>query len=123
LTLRKQLIAMTSVATCGLLALAAPAAAQGFGQVAVGTTAAPPATPAPDAAKPAGHEVEGVTVTGKRIPESQRDPTEVLCHEEVTLGSRFPQKICATRRQFTERRQLDQEQLYEWTQGKPLKGN
>ena len=115
-------IAVGVSAALGLLAFAAPAAAQGFGQVTFGTTGAPSA-PAPDAAKPAGHDVDGVTVTGKRIPDSQKDPTEVLCHEEIPIGTRFPKKLCATRRQFAERRQMDQEQLYEWTLGKPLKVN
>jgi hypothetical protein len=116
------LISMGFVATFGLLATAAPAAAQGFGQVTFGSTAPPAPTPA-EAAKAPGHELDGVTVTGKRIPESQKDPTEVLCHEEIPIGTRFPKKVCGTRRQFTERRQLDQEQVYEWTQGKPLKVN
>jgi hypothetical protein len=115
------LIAVGFAATLGLLA--GPAAAQGFGQVTFGSTTVPSATPAPDASKPAGNNLDGVTVTGKRIPDSQKDPTEVLCHEEVPIGTRFAQKVCATRRQFTERRMMDQEQLYEWTMGKPLKGN
>ena len=120
--MRKALIAAGFLAACGLLALGRSAAAQGFGQLVFGTTT-PPGPPPPGAAKPAGHDLDGVTVTGKRVPESQRDPTEVLCHEEAPIGSRFPVKVCATRRQFAERRQMDQEQLYEWTQGKPLKGN
>ena len=120
--MRRLLIITGFVATAGLLACAAPAAAQGFGQVTFGSTGTP-ATPAPDAAKAAGHSLDGVTVTGKRIPESQKDPTEVLCHQETPIGSRFPKQVCATRRQYTERRQMDQEQLYEWTQGKPLKVN
>jgi len=91
-----------------------------FGQVKIADDPGPAA-----AAKPAasGADVSGVTVTGKRIPESQRDPNEVLCHDETPIGSRFPKKVCATRQQYAERRQMDQEQLYEWTLGKPLKGN
>ena len=120
--MRKLLISMGFVATCGLLSSAGSAAAQGFGQVTFGSTAAPSA-PAPDASKPAGHNLDGVTVTGKRVPDSQKDPTEVLCHEETPIGTRFPKTVCATRRQYSERRQMDQEQLFEWTQGKPLKSN
>jgi hypothetical protein len=120
--MRKLLISIGFAAATGLLACAAPAAAQGFGQVTFGTTGAP-AAPAPDAAKPAGHDLDGVTVTGKRIPDSQKDPTEVLCHEETPIGTRFPKTVCATRRQYAERRMIDQEQLFEWTQGKPLKSN
>jgi|GEM_PF-2440701 len=118
----------TGIAGLALLTAAGPAAAQGFGQVPFGT--APPDAPAPGAAtkastKPAGHEVEGVTVTrGRRhIPDSEKDPNEVLCHEELPMGSRFKVKICATRRQYAERRQFDQEQLREWTALRPYKGN
>ena len=124
--MRKLLISMGFAVAFGVMA-AGPAAAQGFGQVTFGTTDAagkPTSAAAPSATPPAaGHDVDSVTVTGKRIPESQKDPNEVLCHEETPIGSRFPQKICATRRAYAERRQMDQEQLYEWTQGKPLKGN
>ncbi|HLZ73905.1 hypothetical protein [Phenylobacterium sp.] len=122
--MRKLLISMGFVATCGLLSSPGPAAAQGFGQVTFGSTATPAATPAEkaaDASKP--HNLDGVTVTGKRVPDSQKDPTEVLCHKETPIGSRFPVEVCATRRQYAERRMIDQEQLYEWTQGKPLKSN
>ena len=115
-------IAVGFSAALGLLAFAAPAGAQGYGQVTFGSTTPPAATPA-EAAKPAGHDVDGLTVTGKRIPDSQKDPNEVLCHEEIPIGTRFPVKLCATRRQFAERRMLDQEQLYEWTTGRPLKVN
>ena len=113
----RRLISVAAIALSPLgLALAGPAAAQGFGQVQMAT--APPA-----ASPPAGADVSGVTVTGKRIPESEKDPHEVLCHEEAPLGSRFPVKVCATREQFTERRREDQEQLREWVAVKPLKGN
>jgi len=101
----------------GLLA-SAPAAAQGFGQVQMATAPAPP----PPAAAP-GSDVSGVTVTGKRIPESQKDPKEILCHNEAVLGSRFPVKVCAQRQQFAERQREDQEQLREWVAVKPLKSN
>jgi hypothetical protein len=118
------LIAVGFAATLGLLA--GPAAAQGFGQVTFGTApgAAPTPTPAStDAAKPAGNNVDGVTVTGKRIPDSQKDPNEVLCHEEVPIGTRFAKTICATRRAYAERRQWDREELEKWTALRPYKAN
>jgi hypothetical protein len=120
--MRKLLIFVGFAAASALLASAAPAAAQGFGQVTFGAAPAAPAPPA-DAAKAAGRDLDGVTVTSKRLPDSQKDPTEVVCHDETPIGTRFPKKVCATRRQSSERKMADQEQLYEWTLGKPLKGN
>ncbi|MGZ3402489.1 MAG: hypothetical protein ACXWKN_03940 [Phenylobacterium sp.] len=110
-------IVLGSVVTAGLLALGGPAAAQGFGQVVFGSTTAPSA-PAP-AAAPADRAVDGVTVTGKRIPESQKDPDEVLCHDELPIGSRFPVKVCAKRREYAERRQIDRLELEKWTALRP----
>ncbi len=113
--MRKRLIAMGFVATAAVLAFAVPATAQGFGQIVFVTE--PPATAAPALVKPgaADRDVDGVTVTAKRIPDSQKDPTEVLCHEELPIGSRFAKKICHTRRQYAERRQDDQLMLEKWT--------
>jgi hypothetical protein len=107
----------------GSLVAAGPprAVAQGFGQVKIADM--PPPAAAQGKTAPTSADVSGVTVTGKRIPESQRDPNEVLCHDEIPIGSRFPVKVCATRRQYAERRQIDQELVYEWTQGKPFKSN
>jgi hypothetical protein len=102
--MRNILIAAGILATAGLLALGGPAAAQGFGRVTIG--ALPPET---SAAKPAGNDVEGITVTGKKQAEADKDPNEVLCHSEPVLGSLFPAKICATRRELAERRRNDQE--------------
>lgn len=123
--MRKLLIAMGFVAMTGLMAAAAPAAAQGFGQVTFGTTDAagkPTATP-PGAPTAAGHDVDGLTVTGKRIPDSQKDPDEVLCHEEVPMGTRFPKKICATRRAYAERKEEDRWTLEKLTALRPGSGN
>ena len=117
--MRKMLFVAAIAPALGWLALAGPAAAQGFGQVQMAT--AP--TPAPPAGAQPGTDVSGVTVTGKRIPESQKDPKEILCHEEAVLGSRFPVKVCAQRQEFAERRREDQEQLREWVAVKPLKSN
>ncbi len=93
------------------LALAGPAAAQGFGQVTFGTApAAPGAAPsaAPTAGAPAGNNLDGVTVTGKKQAEVDKDPSQVLCHSEPVMGSLFPKKVCASRRDIAERRQSDQ---------------
>jgi hypothetical protein len=104
--MRNTLIAAGVFATAGLLALGGPAAAQGFGRVTIGTL---PPSPTASAAKPGGNQVEGVTVTGKKQAEADKDPNEVLCHSEPVLGSLFPAKVCATRRELSERRRNDQE--------------
>lgn len=109
-----------SVFAASAVAMLSPGAAGAqdfFGQVKIASEPAPAA-----AAKP-GADVTGVTVTGKRVPDSQRDPKEVLCHNEVPIGSRFPVKVCATREKYAERRADDQEQLREWTALKPYKSN
>ena len=98
-------IAAGFAAALGLV-VAGTAGAQGFGQVTFGTA---PATPAADAAKPPGKNLEGVTVTGKKQAEADKDPNEVLCHSEAVIGSLFPKKVCGTRREIAERRQHDQE--------------
>jgi hypothetical protein len=121
--MRKSLSLAATVLACAFAAGAAHAQG-GFGQVKIVEDPAPAAAATPAAAKPAsGEDLSGVTVTGRRIPESQRDPTEVLCHDETPIGTRFPKRVCATRRQYSERRQMDQEQLFEWTLGKPYKSN
>jgi hypothetical protein len=122
--MRKPLVLVTATLAYSLMTFGGGAAwAQaGFGQVKITEDPTPPATTAAAKAS-AGEDLSGVTVTAKRLPESQRDPTEVLCHEEAPIGSRFAKKVCATRRQYSERRQMDQEQLYEWTLGKPFKSN
>jgi hypothetical protein len=111
--MRKVLIAMGFAAICGFSAVAAPAAAQGFGQVVFGSTTAPPTPPA--AGKPAGNDVDGLTVTAKRLPDSQKDPGEVLCHDEIPMGTRFPVKVCAKRGDYADRKQIDDMELRKWT--------
>jgi len=89
--MRNTLIAVgyfAAIAICG------PAAAQGFGTVAIG--AAPPDPPAQAAAKPAG-TVSGVTVAGQKTADKGKDPNEVICHSTTPIGSRFPVKTCARR--------------------------
>ena len=117
--MRKLLFLGAIVPLVGGLLAGAPAAAQGVGQVQMATDPAPP----PPHAAPPGSDVSGVTVTGKRIPESQKDPKEILCRDETVLGSRFPVKVCAQRQEFAQRQREDQEQLREWVAVKPLKGN
>jgi hypothetical protein len=112
--MRNTLIAAGVFATAGLLGLAGPAAAQGFGQVTIGTL---PPSPAPSAAKPGGNQVEGVTVTGKKQAEADKDPNEVICHSEPVMGSLFPAKVCASRRELSERRQHDQEVARKFSSG------
>jgi hypothetical protein len=111
----------------GLLAAAGSVRAQGFGQVTFGTApgAAPAATTpiSTNPARPTGNNVDGLTVTGKRIPDSQKDPNEVLCHEEIPIGSRFPKTICATRREYAQRREEDRETLEKWLALRPYKAN
>ena len=105
--MRKAFIAVGFIAGSGLLTLGGPAAAQGFGQVTFGAAPADPSAPA-SAAKPDGNNVDGVTVTGKKQAEVDKDPNQVMCHSEPVMGSLFPKKVCASRRDIAERRQGDQ---------------
>lgn len=108
--MHKVLISAGILAACGALAMSRAAAAQGFGQVTFGAAPATPAsaTPAPDA-KPAGKDVSGVTVTGKKSTATDFSSKELVCHSEPVLGSLFPNKVCATRGELALRRQNDQE--------------
>jgi len=87
--------------------------------------AAPAASAAPPAsvAKPSANGVSGVTVTGKKKQRDDVDPKEVVCHSEMPIGSRFPQKICARREEIAERRQVDQMEVRRWTALRPGSGN
>ncbi|HEX3365500.1 hypothetical protein [Phenylobacterium sp.] len=73
---------------------------------------AAPATapPAPSATPAASASVSPLTVTGRKQQSGDLDPNQVLCHSEPKLGSLFPTKVCATRRETDERRRNDQEQ-------------
>ena len=84
-------------AAAALLMQAAPAA---------DPAAAPGAAPAPAAS--GSHSVSPLTVTGKKQVEADKDPNETICHSENVIGSRFPKKVCATRRELAERKQQDQ---------------
>jgi hypothetical protein len=112
----KLLIALGFAASCGLLASASPAAAQGFGQVTFGTA---PATPPAAETPPGGKDLSGVTVTGKKAKSTSVDlgDKEVVCHSEPVLGSLFPQKICATKGELAIRKQNDQEVARKFSSG------
>jgi hypothetical protein len=73
--------------------------------------AAPAATTtAPAAAPTASNSVAPLTVTSRKQQSGDLDPNQVTCHSEPVLGSLFPKKVCATRRETSERKQNDQQQ-------------
>jgi hypothetical protein len=75
--------------------------------------AAPAATalgPASSAAPTASNSVAPLTVTSRKQQSGDLDPNQVTCHSEPVLGSLFPKKVCATRREASERKQNDQQQ-------------
>jgi hypothetical protein len=69
------------------------------------------ATPAADpAAAPAGSSaVSPLTVTGKKAAAVDLSQSEVVCHSEAVIGSLFPRKVCASRREMTERKREDRQ--------------
>lgn len=69
--------------------------------------AADGATP-PTPSKPAT-AVSSVTVTSKAKDADDASANQVVCHSEPVIGSLFPKKVCATRRELSERRQQDQQ--------------
>ena len=98
------------LAAVTLMAQAAPAAAGA------------PASAADAAKPPPAGNVSPLTVTGAAKPD-QVEETRVVCHKEPVLGSLFPKEVCATKREFAERRQQDQQQVRDWVAVKPLKTN
>ncbi|MBS0332464.1 MAG: hypothetical protein JSS35_06835 [Proteobacteria bacterium] len=68
-------------------------------------------------------EVSPLVVTPEAKPNTEVTKNTVVCRTEPVLGSLFPKKICATREAREERRNLDQEQLREWTALRPYKSN
>ena len=86
-------------------------------------SAAPPASIAPAATRPSANGVSGVTVTGKLRQRDDGDPKEVVCHSELPIGSRFPQKVCARREDIADRRNQDQQEVRRWTALRPGSGN
>jgi hypothetical protein len=69
---------------------------------------ADPATAPAAAPTPSGHAVSPLTVTSRKQQSGDLNPAEVVCHSESVIGSRFPKKVCASRRELAERRQEDQ---------------
>jgi hypothetical protein len=86
---------------------------------------------APEAAAPAApaaapdKTVSPVTVTPAPSISKRReaDPTEVVCTSELPIGSRFPVKTCAPRRDRQQRTQEDQMEVRRWTALRPGSGN
>jgi len=103
----------------GVLLTVAALFAQATPDAAPEASAAPPAS----VAKPSANGVSGVTVTAKKKERGDVDPKEVVCHSEMPIGSRFPQKICARREDIAERRQVDQMEVRRWTALRPGSGN
>jgi hypothetical protein len=73
--------------------------------------AAPGAAPATDsaAAPPRSSAVSPLTVTGKKAAAVDLSQSEVICHSEAVIGSLFPKKVCASRREINERRLQDRQ--------------
>jgi len=94
-----------------------------FAQASPDAAPAPSAAPPASTAKPSANGVSGVTVTAKPKQRDDVDPKEVVCHSEMPIGSRFPQKICARREEITERRNVDQAEVRRWVALRPGSGN
>ena len=107
----------------GVLSTLAVLFAQAAPESAPGPLPAASAAPPASNAKPAANGVSGVTVTAKKRERDDVDPTEVVCHNETPIGSRFPQKVCARRQEVTERRNVDQQEVRRWTALRPGSGN
>jgi hypothetical protein len=77
------------------------------------------------AAPPADKTVSPVTVTPAPSISKRReaDPGGVVCTSELPIGSRFPVKTCATRRERQQRTQEDQMEVRRWTALRPGSGN
>lgn len=73
---------------------------------------APSASPA----APAGKTVSPLVVTPQAKPNRRQaaNPDEVICQNEVPVGSRFPVKVCAKRSEFAERTRQQQELIRDW---------
>jgi hypothetical protein len=83
-----------------------------------------PRTPA--AAAPNGKTVSPLVIA----PEANAPPPGVdikkytlVCHDETVLGSLFPKKVCATRAEFNERRDIDQDEVRRMQALRPGKSN
>jgi hypothetical protein len=79
--------------------------------------AADPAAAPAAAPTPSGHPVSPVTVTSRKQQSGDLNPAEVICHSESVIGSRFPKKVCASRRELAERREQDQATAENFSRG------
>lgn len=86
--------------------------------------AAPAAAPATPSAAP-DKTVSPLTVTPAPTISKRHDldPAVVVCTSELPIGSRFPVKTCATRRERQQRTQEDQMEIRRWTALRPGSGN
>jgi hypothetical protein len=68
------------------------------------------------AAPPASATVSLLTVTPEKPISKRRevDPTQMVCHDELPIGSHFPKKVCATNGAFAERARENQELVRDW---------
>ena len=81
-------------------------------------------------AAPTGSTAPGQTVSPLVVtpapPVSKRrevDKAELICTQELPMGSRFPVKVCATRGERQARTLDDQMELRKWTALRPGPGN
>ncbi|HEX2817974.1 MAG TPA: hypothetical protein VHN39_16400 [Phenylobacterium sp.] len=63
--------------------------------------------------------VSPVTVTGQGSHTSTEAGGTVVCHDEVRLGSLFPQRICARKDEILDRTRMDQQSTREATNLRP----
>lgn len=76
----------------------------------------------PKAAEPA-KTVSPVVVTPTPLPGVEAAQSTVICKDEPVLGSLFPKKVCATRRELQQRTQQDQDEVRRIQAYRPEKAN
>jgi hypothetical protein len=87
--------------------------------------AAPAATspaPPPETAPTMGAVVSPLTLNGSK-PSEEAKAAEVVCHSEPVLGTLFPKKICAPRRDIAERKRIDQAYVRDTQALRPFRSN
>ncbi|THD61539.1 hypothetical protein [Phenylobacterium sp.] len=104
--------------------LTALLAAAIFTQAAPAAAPSSTSSPAP-AATPGDKTVSPLVITPEAKPPSASDIQKyvLVCHNETVLGSMFPKQVCATQAQFTERRNLDQQEVRRWQSLKTAGGS
>lgn len=75
--------------------------------------AEPSAAAASQPAQAPAHAVSPLVVTPSRKT-ADLDPDQVVCHEEIPMGSLLPKKVCASRRAFDQRHQTERQVLEDW---------